>query len=413
MTNEQTRLSRRYVLYRMFSNMWFVGAVWLFFYRIFINDQQVGLLDGMSFAIGLLAEVPSGALADKFGRDRMVRLGQILAGGGILLQAIGGGFVPIFIGQAVFLIGLAFTSGADDALFFERLKFNPDSTDWRKLVTRGSQYALAATLVATALGGWLHTVNPRLPWLFNGLALLVSAALIWPIRDGRPKAERGNMSQEITSYLQDIKTGFAQFRLSSLRPYVPVILALQGLFYAVGYGLLRVVLLDRFTFSPFWGALVVTACGVITIGVLALMRRYADNQRETTVILAIAAAAASALLLALADIGMWGFIVILALHTGEYVLQPFMSEILNKHAPEDQRATVLSVASFIKMLPYTCLAPLIGYLNLHGQLNYFLIAWTALIGVAISIYLAAKRRDAKLSLRAAPTTRVEFETPHV
>ena len=84
--------------YRMFTNLWFVGAVWLYFYRLFITDQQVGILDGMAFAIGLLAEVPSGALADKFGRDKMVKLGQILAGSGLLLQASGSSFSVFFIG---------------------------------------------------------------------------------------------------------------------------------------------------------------------------------------------------------------------------------------------------------------------------------------------------------------------------
>src|SRR3989344_918763 len=121
MTNNQRWLSSKYMTYRMFTSMWFVGAVWLYFYRLFITDQQVGILDGMAFAIGLLAEVPSGVLADKFGRDKMTRLGQILAGGGLLLQAAGSGFLPFFVGQAVMMIGVSFVSGADEALFYKKL----------------------------------------------------------------------------------------------------------------------------------------------------------------------------------------------------------------------------------------------------------------------------------------------------
>lgn len=398
MTEKQKWLSRRYLLYRMFSNMWFFGTVWLYFYRLYITDQQVGLLDGMAFAIGLLAEVPSGALADKFGRDKMVRLGQILLASGILIQVLGSSFTPFFVGQSVMMIGFGFISGADDALFFESLKFKRDSTSWRKLVTRGQQFALTATLVATVIGGWLHTINPRVPWILTSLAFVLATFLIWPVKDTRPKNARGKFAEEIKSYLQDIKIGFAQFRLPQLKPYVPIILAVQGLFYVTGYGLLRIILLDRFTFSPFWGAVAVAVCGIITVWVLSILHKQADNLSEKRILMLVTLSALAALLFSIANIGLWGFVVILTLYTGEYMLQPFMSEVLNKHAPERYRATVLSVGSFLRMLPYVLLAPIIGYLNTNGQLQYFLLAWALLICGAALLYILPKRRDSKVSI---------------
>lgn len=177
MTDNQSWLSRRYLLYRACTSLWFFSAVWLYFYRLFITDQQVGLLDGMAFAIGLIAEVPSGALADKFGRDKMVRLGQLLVAVGILTQVFNDSFLPLFVGQGILMVGLAFVSGADDALFFEKLGFAPNSTKWRKLVTRGSQAALSATLLATIIGGWLHTIDPRMPWILTATVLSVASFL--------------------------------------------------------------------------------------------------------------------------------------------------------------------------------------------------------------------------------------------
>jgi MFS family permease len=393
MTEQQRRLSRRYILYRFLTNLWFINAIWLYFYRLFITDQQIGILDGLAFAIGLLAEIPSGALADKFGRDRIIRLGQILSGGGLLLQAFASDFVPLFVGQSILMIGVSLSSGAEDALFFDKLKFKKQSTNWRKLVMRGSQAVLVGLLIGSAAGGWLFTIDPRLPWVLTAIALIGSAILIWPVKDDRLKKARQKFLPEIKDYFRDIRTGFAQFRLPKLWLYVPFILTVQGLFYTTGYGVLRLMLMDRFTFDPFWGSFAIASCSVITIGVLSYMHKKADSLSEKKVLMLIGISAAAGLLLSLANIGLWGYLVILVLYIGDNVLEPFISEILNNRASENQRATVLSVASFLRSLPYVVLAPVIGYLNTHGQLWIFLLIWPLLIIGSVMFYLSVRKRD--------------------
>lgn len=229
MTQNQKDISKRFLVYKFLTNLWFVSAIWLYFYRIFITDQEVGMLDGMAFAIGLLAEVPSGVMADKFGRDRMVKLGQFLAGSGFLIQAFGSNFVPFFVGQTVLMIGVSFVSGADEALFFDKLQFKK-MVDWRKLVTRGTQLALVGSIVALMVGGWLYEINPRIPWILTGLSLISSLLIIWPIKESRIKRDRQKLFSELKEQLVDIKAGFSEFATQKLFLYVPLIITVQGLF---------------------------------------------------------------------------------------------------------------------------------------------------------------------------------------
>ena len=398
LTTHQRSLSRKYLVYQTLSNLWFVSAIWLYFYRIFITDQQVGLMDGFAFAIGLIAEVPSGALADRFGRDRIVKLGQLLAGTGFLIQAFGSSIAPFFVGQAIMMIGVAFVSGAEEALFFRNLNFDRASVQWRRLITRGSQCALVGGLLATIAGGWLYAVNPRMPWVLTGLSLLGSIFIVWSVKDSRPEKHTHSFTTELRKHLADIKAGFLQFGTPQLWVYVPIILAVQGLFYAAGWGILRIVLLDRFYFTPFMGSVVIASSSLITVGVLAYMHKYAEHLSEKRVIVCISLSAVASLVLSLADIGVWGYVVIFSLYAGEHVLHPFMSETLNSRAGEDQRATVLSVASFLRTLPYVLLAPIIGYLNAHGNLEFFLMSWSLLIGMAVMVYLFSKKTDAHINL---------------
>ena len=101
MTQKQKWLSKKFLVYKFLTHLWFMGAVWLYFYRIYITDREIGILDGVAFAVGLIAEVPSGVLADKFGRDKMVRLGQFLAGSGLIVQAFGSGLTQFILEHTI------------------------------------------------------------------------------------------------------------------------------------------------------------------------------------------------------------------------------------------------------------------------------------------------------------------------
>jgi MFS family permease len=302
------------------------------------------------------------------------------------------------VGQAIFMTGVAFVSGADEALFFDKLQFKKTSAEWRKLITKSSQFALVATTAATIIGAWLHNINPRIPWYLMALSFTSSALVIWSIKEERSVNDKQKLMTEFKEYLVNIKYGFAKFAQRKLFVYLPIIIIVQGLFYATGWGVLRIILLDRFHFSPFMGSLVVASSSLITVVILFIVNKYAERMSEKRVLVSISALAAISLLISIADIGIWGYFVILAFYLGENILHPFMSEILNYQTLENQRATVLSVASFLRAIPYVALAPIIGYLNTHNKLEYFLITWSIFIVVALIIYLLLKKRDVKINL---------------
>jgi len=141
------------------------------------------------------------------------------------------------------------------------------------------------------------------------------------------------------------------------------------------------------------GSVVIAVCTLSTVAALSLIHHYAEKISEKWMLSLIAFGAAASLLLSIADIGPWGFGVILMLFSGESILRPFLSEIFNNLAREEQRATVLSIASFFRVLPYVVLAPIIGALNTRGELDYFLLVFPVLIGGALLFYLSQKKRD--------------------
>lgn len=398
MNKQQRALSRRFLAYRFFMNLWFVEAIWVYFYRIFMTDAQVGVLDATAFAVGLIAEVPSGALADRFGRDRVVKVGIVIAAIGMSIQAFGG-FGTILFSQSLLMIGFAFMSGADEALFFEKLKLREDSKEWRKFIARHVQAAYTASIIAIPLGSFLYQVNHELAFVINGLAMLTSLLFLVGIHDdARQKRASQRITQAFKEYIDDIATGFKAFRTRALSPYVPMILTLQAVLYIFSWGLLRLILMDNFHFSEEFGGVLMGVACIFAVAVLFLMNKFAERLHERRMFVYLAVSVVVALLASLTGNALLGVIVILVLYAADGIFYPFMSEVINRHAPSERRATVISVASFLKTVPYIVLAPLIGWLNTIGHLDIFLVAWSILIALALVYYLSKHKKDTVLTV---------------
>ncbi len=395
----QRSLSRKFIIYKFLSSLFFIHVIWFHFYRRFITDQQIGILDGIAFAIGLCVEIPSGILADTFGRAKIVKLGHALAATGFAVQAFGDTFIELAIGQTVAMIGASCVSGADDALFFSKLKFENSSIYWRKLAIKSGQVVLIAELASTVVGSILYGVDPRLPWIVSSISFLGAAYIVWDVEEDEDKVipqKRSPLSDSLKRHLRTLMSGFIQFNSVALRRYVPIIITIDGLFYASEWGLLKLVLLDRFGFSPFLGGIVVSVSGVATIGLLEIIHRFNHSISQRKLVILTAIMTVLALIASTAHLGNWGFFVIVALGCG-HLIHPYVSDAVNSACDESARATVLSVASFLRTFPYIGLAPLIGFLNNKGLLSIFLIGWSALTIFALIFFLwdetSQKRRN--------------------
>jgi len=121
MVTDVNKQIRFYYLYYALVGTWFATGVLLFFSEKFINVSTFGVIEAITFAIGLLANIPSGALADRFGRRNMVIFGVILNGLGFFLWGLATTGVMIFLGDLLYYVGTAFQTGADDAMMYDYL----------------------------------------------------------------------------------------------------------------------------------------------------------------------------------------------------------------------------------------------------------------------------------------------------
>src|SRR3989344_4053869 len=146
-------------------NMWFLAGVWVFIWGMFMTKTQIGLSDGLTFAVGFLVELPSGIFADLIGRRKAILIGNILLAICNLCVGLSSSFFGITVWYLIWTIGYAFQSGATEALAYDSLKKIHLESHWPKVISTSAVLSKVSTLICTALGGYLFLLGFRLPYL--------------------------------------------------------------------------------------------------------------------------------------------------------------------------------------------------------------------------------------------------------
>src|SRR3712207_308645 len=191
-------------------------------YRI----EEVGLdplrlvLLGTALEVAILVcEVPTGVLADTYGRRRSVMTGFLLMGSGFVLEGAVPTFATVLAAQAIWGVGYTFISGALEAWIADEAP----ERDLGRVYLRGEQADYIGAFVGIPASVLLGLVALSLPLIVGGvltIALGLVLVLVMPERNFRPSPREGRSSlQHATT------TARSGVRLVRSRPVLLMLLA--------------------------------------------------------------------------------------------------------------------------------------------------------------------------------------------
>ncbi len=182
---------RRFIAFRAFFNCRFYYPVFtILFLDYGLTIEQFALLNTVWAFTIVLAEVPSGALADLIGRKRLLTATAWLMIAEMLLLS----FVPLGNSKLIFTVFLvnrilsglaeALASGADEAMAYDTLiaKGNPD--DWPKVLDIQMRVKNFFYIITMTVGAFVYdpgTVNTVLHWLGFQIQLSQEVTMRFPI----------------------------------------------------------------------------------------------------------------------------------------------------------------------------------------------------------------------------------------
>jgi MFS family permease len=180
-------------LYQLFNGIVFTGPIWaVFLLSRGLSLTQFGFVEASLHVGMLLAQVPTGALADALGRRRLLVAAGFFSAAAELGYVYAPGFGLICVAGAVHGVAFALRTGADEAYLFDSLAHDDAQAQFPRML--GGLWAVFqfAGAVSFMAGGLIATYSrPLAFWLTAACALVASAIATRLPDDARGKARHG------------------------------------------------------------------------------------------------------------------------------------------------------------------------------------------------------------------------------
>ncbi len=362
------RNSKIYLLINALQNLWFVEAVWYFFFVNFVSYFEIGVIFAISTLVGILAEIPTGVFADKYGRKKAVIWGCLILTVGWGLMATTMGFSQFLIGAILGSVGRAFVSGALDAVTYDSLPKSEQNDTYEKLVTLNEQITTVLFSITVLIGGFIYQYYFRLPHLLftltNFFALIASFFLI-------EKQVAHSSFENIENPLRKNLEGFRQLKLPMVRPFLLTSLTILAFFFLYDWGFSKPTIALNAGFHVEGQAIIFSILSMVNVLAIRMLPRMRKAFSDAKGIMLLSVFMGLGFIIGSMNIGYFALIALVMIEMAGYVGKPWISIALNKHISAQYRATTLSTLEFISKIPFVFTNIILGSLLDSGKSNTF------------------------------------------
>jgi MFS family permease len=160
-----------YPLIKVFNKRVFLGVVPIYYVNyVGFSIQEVGLLAAIYALVAILANVPTGYIADRRGKTFVIRLAAILQICATLLYVLAPTKLGVVAGSILESLAFSFIGGAAEALVHDSLEVTGETSRYSKVLSRGQSIALLLNALFVGVVPLTYVIDPRLPFLCGTVA---------------------------------------------------------------------------------------------------------------------------------------------------------------------------------------------------------------------------------------------------
>ncbi len=354
--------------------------------RIGLSLTQIMVLQAIFGLASVVFEFPSGYLADRVGYRAALLTGATLWALGWTVYAIATTFTEIALGEIVLGAGNAFVSGADSALLFASLAAADDVGAYTRWEGRTRAAGQACEAGSSAVGGWLYSVAPRLPFWLQVPNALAAVALVAAMPQP-PRAQATIETSHVARMWHVVRTTLGHRRLrTAMQLSVTLGLSTFTMVWLIQPWMQRRGIPVAW-FGPIWAA---AHLWLATVSLASARVADAIGVRTTLIVSAVLVVVGYALLATLDS--PWAAAAYLCFMTTRGLQSPILATVIQADAPHEDRASVLSLNALCFRLAFVACGPAVGALVDRFTLEPTLGALAAASALASAATLTQFRR---------------------
>lgn len=338
------------------KNLNFAEAIWVIYlsYRG-LSLWQIGVLEGIFHLSGFLFEVPSGVLADLFGRKNVMFSGRISSMMATVFMVFSHSFAGFGIGMVLSALAYNLNSGSEEALLYDSARMAAREKEYMKISSRWNVLGEGAMALATFAGGILAEISYFLCYGvdFGGVLISLFPLLFMKEPDIRVEKEKISLRKHCKEIFCILKE---KPEVIKILTYYPII----GAFYITVYFYCQKYFTELGASRTLLGLIFLLCGGLSCLGALCSPKLYAllGERMKYGVALCMGIS-----ILVIAKAGLTGAtLALMILGFFNALLEPVKSFSLNQLIPSQQRATIISIESMCYSVAMILFFPLSGAL---------------------------------------------------
>ncbi len=348
-----------YYLWSGVSVFWLLTAVLIPFYKSKgLNQFEIQTIQAV-FQLAIFGlEVPTGIIADRWGRKISLVLGSGLMMLGLLLYPVGYGFWWFAGCEVLLALGYTLKSGSNQALLYDSLKQFGQEHSFAKILSINKVITLTGIMLGAGLGsfltGWLSL--DQITWvngLIMGLATVISLFLKEPVI---------YQEQEVVRLSKIVKEGLGTIKNNS---YLQWMFVSGGWLYSLGYFVIWLyqVKLNHIEVPMKYFGLFHVMLVLVQIMWFGVWNKIVRITGEVSYLMGTLLLASTGYVLAGLNQSVMGVVVWFVLSGMLGLTIPeIISVFSQKHINSKVRASVISAFGMIKGLMIAVMNPIIGWM---------------------------------------------------
>ncbi len=334
---------KKICLMNFFDGMWFPGPVFVIFLLASgMNLTQVGLILAGSSIMPFFFDIPSSLWADKYSRKSMLILSWIAFLSMNAIYLFTHSFVMFFIAFCLNGIGTALSMGIFSAFIYDTLLTAGKEEQYEKTQSKVKKYFFTGRLMASVIGAYVYSINPRMVFLLSTIASVICLALIFSLKE--PPREKS-----LSKSFRQIREGLGFLLRHKVTWYAIIVFSLMAGIYELLFDYFQPVMKLAEIPVAYFGFVYFLSSSFSILGLVLYpkIRKYMDWQKIIFLYLFIA------LIAALSFTTNSQFLVITAIIISSLTLSSqdvFIGNLINRIVPSTHRATALSIQSQIHLV---------------------------------------------------------------